>query len=72
MTREETRNYYTTTCNHENHSTFGGYIYNYDFDGYNSLSSIADRIISDLNFDYMCKQNAINRDRNKNYKKEVN
>lgn len=70
MTEKETRNYYTTTRNYADHSTFGGYVYNYDFDGYNSLSSIAERIASDWKFDIRCKQNAENRDRNKNYKKE--
>lgn len=64
----ETRNYYTTTRNHADHSTFGGLIYNYDFDGYNSLSSIAERIAADLRFDNTCKQNALNRNRTNNKK----
>lgn len=64
----ETRNYYTTTRNYADHSTFGGLIYNYDFDGYNSLSSIAERIASDWKFDNTCKQNALNRNKTNNKK----
>lgn len=76
MTRKEQKNYYTTTRNYADHSTFGGEIYSLDFNtGYRGdnqkESTIAKRIASDWNFDYMCKQNALNRDRNKNYKKEV-
>lgn len=50
------RNYYTSS-NYADHSSFGGNIYNYDFDGYNSISSIASRIISDLKFDEQCRKN---------------
>lgn len=64
----ERRNYYTTTRNYADHSTFGGLIYNYDFDGYNSLSSIAERIASDWKFDNTCKQNALNCNRTNNKK----
>ena len=53
------------------HSTCGSQIYNYDFDGYVSMSSMAERIISDWKFDKQCKKNIENRDRNKNYKKGV-
>ena len=65
-----TRNYYTTgnykTVNYKpNHSTCGSVIYNYDFDGYVSITSMAERIISDLKFDKKCKKNAKNRDENK-------
>ncbi len=67
----ETRNYYTTTRNYADHSTFGGHIYNHDFDGYNSLSSIADRIASDWKFDNMCKQNVLNRNKTNNNNKKV-
>lgn len=61
----ETRNYYTTLNNHADHTTFGGNIYRYDFDGYTSISNITDRIISDLKFDIRCKKNEEDRDRNK-------
>ena len=68
----ETRNHYTTSSNHTDHSNFGGYVYNYDFDGYTSMSDIAARIISDRKFDEKCKKSAENRDRTKNYKKGLN
>ena len=46
-----TRNYYTTGNYKPDHSTCGSQIYNYDFDGYVSMSSMAERIISDWKFD---------------------
>lgn len=67
-----TRNYYTTGSYNVNHSTCGSVIYNYDFDGYVSITSMAERIISDWKFDDDCKKNAENRDRKKNYKKGIN
>lgn len=66
-----TRNYYTTGNYKLDHSTCGSQIYNYDFDGYVSMSSMAERIISDWEFDKQCKKNIENRDRNKNYNKGV-
>ena len=66
-----TRNYYTTGNYKPDHSTCGSQIYNYDFDGYVSMSCMAERIISDWKFDKQCKKNIENRDRNKNYKKGV-
>ena len=67
-----TRNYYTTGSYNVNHSTCGSVIHNYDFDGYVSITSMAERIISDWKFDDDCKKNAENRDRKKNYKKGIN
>ena len=64
-----TRNYYITGNYKPDHSTCGSKIYNYDFDGYVSITSMAERIISDWKFDKDCKKNAENRDRNKKYKK---
>ena len=62
-----------TSSNYKvDHSTCGSKIYNYDFDGYTSMSDIVKRIISDWKFDDDCKKNAENRDRNKNYKKGAN
>ena len=52
-----TRNYYTTGNYNVNHSTCGSVIYNYDFDGYVSMTSKAERIISDWKFDKRCKKN---------------
>lgn len=45
------RNYYTTPSNYADHTKVSGLVYNYDFDGYTSMSVIADRIISDMKFD---------------------
>ena len=66
-----TRNYYRTGNYKPDHSTCSSLIYNYDFDGYVSISTIAERIISDWKFDEKCKNNAESRDRNKNYKKGI-
>ena len=63
-----TRNYYTTGNYKPDHSTCGSAIYNYDFEGYVSMSDMAERIISDWKFDEQCKKNMENRNRNKNYK----
>lgn len=68
----ETRNHYTTSSNYTDHSSFGGYVYNYDFDGYISMSEIAARIISDRKFDKLCKINSEQRTKYKNYKKGAN
>lgn len=65
------RNYYTTSSNYTDHTRFGGNIYNYDYEGYNSMSDIASRIISDWKFDEKCRKSAENRDRARNYKKGV-
>lgn len=67
-----TRNYYTTRNYKSNHSTCGNKIYNYDFDGYVSMTSMAERIISDWKFDKRCKKSAESRDENKNRKKGAN
>ena len=46
-----TRNYYRTGNYKPDHSTCGSKIYNYDFDGYVSMTDMAERIISDWKFD---------------------
>ena len=56
----EAINYYASS-NSTDHARFGGNIYNYDFDGYNSMSDIASRIISDMKFDEKCRKNIENR-----------
>ena len=66
-----TRNYYRTGNYKPNHSTCSSVIYNYDFDGYVSMTIMAERIISDWKIDEKCRKNALNRDRNKDYKKGV-
>ena len=58
-----TRNYYTTGNYKSDNSTCGSVIYNYDFDGYVSITSMAERIISDWKFDDKCKKNAENRNK---------
>ena len=66
-----TRNYYRTGNYKPDRSTCGSKIYNYDFDGYVSITSMAERIISDWKIDEKGRKNALNRDRNKDYKKGV-
>lgn len=51
-------NFYTSGRANTNHSTFGGIIHNYDFEGYNSMGSISGRIISDWKFDDQCRKNS--------------
>ena len=51
-----TRNYYTTENYKTDHSTCSSVIYNYDFDGYVSMTSVAERIISDWKFDEYCRK----------------
>ena len=65
------RNHYRTENYKPNHSTCSSVIYNYDFDGYVSMTSMAERFISDWKIDEKCRKNALNRDRNKDYKKGV-
>ena len=55
-----TRNYYRTRNYKTDHFTCGSVIYNYDFDGYVSMVSIAERIISDWKFDEKCRKLANN------------
>lgn len=59
--------YSTGTYKHDS-TTFSGLIYNYDYDGYNSMTDIAGRILSDMRFDKKCKLFAEKRNRNKKYK----
>ena len=55
-----TRNYYTTENYRTDNSTCGSAIYNYDFEGYVSMSDMAERIISDWKFDEKCRKLANN------------
>ena len=66
-----TRNYYRRENYKPDHSTCGSVIYNYDFDGYVSMTSMAERIISDWKFDEERRKDVLNRNRNKDYKKGV-
>ena len=64
-----TTTFYRTGNYKPDHSTCGSVIYNYDFDGYVSMTSMAERIISDWKFDEECKKNRENNIRRNNYKK---
>lgn len=69
----ETKNYYTTSSNYADHTTFGGTICVSDFcTDYEGTRNIASRIASDWKFDERCKKNAENRDRVKKLKKGSN
>ena len=68
---EMTTTFYRTGNYKPDHSTFGGTISNYDYDGHETMSDIVAHIVSDWKFDEQCRKNALNRDRNKNYKKGV-
>ena len=68
---ETTTTFYRTGNYKPDHSTCGSQIYNYDFDGYVSISDMAERIISDWKFDEERRKDVLNRNRNKDYKKGV-
>ncbi len=51
-------------CN-VNHTTYGGELSAFDFEGHHTLTSIATKISRDLRFDEKCRKNTENR-------KEVN
>jgi len=55
--------FYETENFNANHSTFGGIISNYDFDGHSTMTDIASKIASDSRFDEQCRKNAENRNR---------
>lgn len=63
------KNYYTSS-EREFNTTFGGYVYNDDFE-YASIATIANRIITDRKFDEKCKKNIEQRNRQREYKKEM-
>ena len=66
---ELTTTFYRTGNYKPDHSTCGRKIYNYDFDGYVSITDMAEIIISDWKFDEECKKNRENNIRRNNYKK---
>lgn len=63
-----TETFYKTETYKPNHACFSGKIYDYEFGGYTSMSDIVSKIISDMKFDYYCKQNLNNRLYKKNQK----
>ena len=60
------KNYYKTSSNYTDHTRFGGIIYDYDFDGYNSITDVVNRIVSDMKFDEKCRKNIEQRNKQKN------
>ena len=54
-------------CPSVNHSTFGGLISAYDFNGHTSMSYVADKIISDWRFDMFCMATMKNKQSLKNH-----
>ena len=60
-----TRNYYRTENYKPDYSTCGSKIYNYDFDGYVSITDMAERIISDWKFDEQRRKDIETRKRGK-------
>ena len=64
------RNYYRTGNYKPDYSTCGSVIYNYDYDGYVSMASMAERIISDWRFDNRCNKNVEIVNKNNNYNRE--
>lgn len=65
------KEFYTTGIYNTNRSTYGGVIYNGDFDEYHSINDIASRIISDWSFDKQCKKNIEVRNKQTAYKEEA-
>lgn len=54
----------------ENRNTYGGYIFASDFcTDYEGTRNIANRIVSDWQFDEQCRKNIDNMKRNKKYDK---
>lgn len=58
-----TENYYKIRNYKPDHSTYGGKIHDYHFNGHVTMSDIVQSIISDWRFDEQCKLNAENRER---------
>lgn len=60
-----TETYYRTGNYKVDHTTFGGELSLFDFEGHRTLSNMAEKIASDLRFNEMCRKNWEN---NKNKK----
>lgn len=56
-----TRNYYRTGNYNFDHSTYGGEISQFDFDGHPTLTGMADKIARQFTFDRQCRKNIENR-----------
>ncbi len=60
---------YTTKRFNVDHTTFGGIISNYDFDGHVTMTGMASQIASDLRFDEQCRKNIENNNKQKNIRR---
>lgn len=59
------------TRNHNLHNTYGGCIYDSDFNTEHSYGNIVSRIISDQRFDIQCKKNIEFRKKSKEGRKNA-
>lgn len=50
---------------YKDHTTFGGIISPFDFDGHHTMATMAGKILSEQKFDMQCKKNAELRNRTK-------
>lgn len=62
-----TETFYRTGSYKVDHTTYGGTLSSFDFEGHHTMATMAQRIISDFNFDKRCKKNI--ELRNKKYNK---
>ena len=67
---ETTKEFYRTGNYEIDHTTFGGVLNSFDFDGHHNMKTMSDKIISDLRFDKQCKKNEEERNRRYKYRKE--
>lgn len=63
-----TETYYRTGNYKVDHTTFGGELSLFDFEGHRTLSNMAEKIASDLRFDETCRKNWENNKRMKGAK----
>lgn len=63
-----TATYYRTGNYKVDHTTFGGELSLFDFEGHRTLSDMAEKIASDLRFDETCRKNWENNKRMKGVK----
>lgn len=65
-----TETFYRTGSYKVDHTTYGGALSSFDFEGHHTMTTMAQRIISDFNFDKRCKKNIELRDKIKNISKK--
>lgn len=65
-----TETFYRTGSHKVDRTTYGGTLSSFDFDGHHTMATMAQRIISDFNFDKKCKRNTELRNENKNITKK--